>query len=153
MTARARYRGHEIEYVHGCRWQFVDRFPLRERPCAACGQQVGFGAPDYCLGKLRGVRAACCGHGRSEDAYIVFENGYTVRGEDALRLRACWTNHCILPTTAILVFTTVYDIDLTEEICKQADRGARPYDLIQAARIIENFRQNSFDFSAACDKL
>lgn len=41
------------------------------RPCTSCG---GFPTPDgydSCLGFLPGVAAACCGHGNTEDAYIV----------------------------------------------------------------------------------
>jgi hypothetical protein len=126
---------------------------MRERPCVACGKQVGVGEPDHCLGKLKGVRAACCGHGHPEGAYFMFDNGYTIRDEEARRLQKCWVNHNILPATVIQIFLTVVDIDLTEEICKQANRGARPYDLIQAARVLENFRLNSFDFSRVCGKL
>jgi hypothetical protein len=37
----------------------------------------GAGHPDPCLGKLPGVRFACCGHGK-DYGYIVFENGTVV---------------------------------------------------------------------------
>ncbi|MGD9381430.1 MAG: hypothetical protein PVI03_03215 [Candidatus Thorarchaeota archaeon] len=46
--------------------------------CPKCQSVVeGAGHPDPCLGKLPGVRFACCGHGK-DYGYIVFENGTVV---------------------------------------------------------------------------
>lgn len=46
-----------------------------DRPCAKCGLSASEpGGPDPCLGRLPGVRNACCGHGVQEP-YIEFENG------------------------------------------------------------------------------
>lgn len=66
-------RGHEI-YYDGTNWCYTDNNEIvnNERPCARCGRiptQEGF---DACLGRLEGVKSACCGHG-VEKAYIVKE--------------------------------------------------------------------------------
>lgn len=45
--------------------------------CAHCHLTITPGEPDPCLGRLPGVRNACCGHGG--DGYIQFDNGATIR--------------------------------------------------------------------------
>ena len=43
--------------------------------CQLCHRQrINEGDPDPCLGKLPGVKNACCGHGLGP-GYVVFENG------------------------------------------------------------------------------
>lgn len=44
--------------------------------CGECGlrfqgDKPGDG-PDPCIGRIPGVRGACCGHGKTSDAYVVF---------------------------------------------------------------------------------
>lgn len=87
------FRGHKVIYNPnlGC-WLYTDNnqpAPLYGkddsrpgiiRPCARCGEVFGLDEPDPCLGKLPGVKAACCGHGVAEDSSIVFENGLTIDG-------------------------------------------------------------------------
>lgn len=51
-----------------------------ERECPACGMRPTPEGHDPCLGRLPGVRNACCGHGTGE-GYIQFKNGAVVRGE------------------------------------------------------------------------
>lgn len=52
-------------------------------PCPKCGKNFikndddTGGWIDPCLGKLPGVKAACCGHG-VENGYVYFENGPTI---------------------------------------------------------------------------
>jgi len=46
------------------------------RPCPICGSTEDI---DGCLGKLPGVRNACCGHGDRSSSYIQFENGVIIR--------------------------------------------------------------------------
>ena len=53
---------------------------MSERRCTVCGAMVGPDRPDACLGKLPGVREACCGHGQPRNAYIHFNSGLIVRG-------------------------------------------------------------------------
>jgi len=48
------------------------------RPCRKCNKKFGINKPDQCLGKLPGVKFACCGHGVKEQAYIRFTNGVEV---------------------------------------------------------------------------
>jgi hypothetical protein len=47
--------------------------------CAACGQLPTPEGHDACLGTLPGVRAACCGHGKSK-GYVLFESGLLISG-------------------------------------------------------------------------
>ena len=49
------------------------------KPCVKCGKSWDKEGRDACLGKLPGVKAACCGHGTGE-GYIMFDNGITIRG-------------------------------------------------------------------------
>ena len=49
------------------------------RECTKCGKLPTKEGHDACLGTLPGVVDACCGHGIKE-AYIIFENGVTIRG-------------------------------------------------------------------------
>ncbi|MEK6881734.1 MAG: hypothetical protein AABY22_19100 [Nanoarchaeota archaeon] len=52
-----------------------------ERPCKLCGKfniEEGEKSYDPCLGKLPGVKFACCGHGLT-NGYIVFENDIKVK--------------------------------------------------------------------------
>ncbi len=51
----------------------------RMKPCVKCGKLPTKEGHDACLGTLPGVIDACCGHGVKE-AYIIFENGVTIRG-------------------------------------------------------------------------
>jgi hypothetical protein len=52
-------------------------------PCAKCGKLPTKEGHDACLGTLPGVIDACCGHGVRE-AYIIFENGVTIRGRSVI---------------------------------------------------------------------
>jgi len=75
-------RGYEVECEEGRDYTKED-----ERSCVFCGRpplqcasELGSGA-DACLGILPKVKAACCGHGDPECAYIIFENGTELRGK------------------------------------------------------------------------
>ncbi|SCG85625.1 hypothetical protein [Methanobacterium congolense] len=50
-----------------------------QRPCVRCGKKPDPEGYDACLGKLPGVKYACCGHG-VEEGHIIFENGTTLKG-------------------------------------------------------------------------
>lgn len=90
-TARAEHRGHPIVFIDGT-WVYEDNLrPIpsyggEDRPCAKCGELPIDGLYDSCIGKLPGVKNACCGHGNTGRAYIQFENGTTVRGFDHIDL-------------------------------------------------------------------
>ncbi len=63
MTARSHMRGNPIEFVKG-RWKYPDGSPADDSwPCFRCGRKATPEGYDACLGKLPGVRSACCGHG------------------------------------------------------------------------------------------
>lgn len=49
--------------------------------CPECHMKRGVDMTDPCLGKLPGVKYACCGHGGAgyTIGYIYFENGVTIR--------------------------------------------------------------------------
>lgn len=51
----------------------------KPRSCPRCSKFPTKEGHDPCLGTLPGVKFACCGHGITEEAYITFENGITVR--------------------------------------------------------------------------
>ena len=78
----AQEKGHQITYnVENKQWIYVDtKEPVENnpRPCKRCGNLSTQEGYDYCLGKLPGVKNACCGHGY-EEGYIMFENGVTIR--------------------------------------------------------------------------
>lgn len=48
------------------------------RPCYKCG--LSCDDFDACLGMLSGVSNACCGHGITEQSYVQFKCGKTIRG-------------------------------------------------------------------------
>lgn len=53
-----------------------DSYP---EPCPRCGHiKQSINEPDGCLGRLPGVKFACCGHGK-RPGYILFENGVSIR--------------------------------------------------------------------------
>jgi hypothetical protein len=62
--------------------ELVDQSPKRR--CPLCKELPIREGCDPCLGKLPGVRAACCGHGvkkgRLGQAYVLFESGRVIRG-------------------------------------------------------------------------
>lgn len=45
------------------------------RPCARCGREVAFNAPDPCIGNIPLVNSACCGHGVEDP--MVFNGSIT----------------------------------------------------------------------------
>jgi hypothetical protein len=61
-------------------WHYDDGTPKElVKPCPKCGNMPDKEGHDFCLGKLPGVKNACCGHGRKGMGYIMFENGVTIR--------------------------------------------------------------------------
>lgn len=56
-----------------------------DRPCGHCGLKNTPEGHDGCLGVLPNMMNACCGHGEINMAYIQFENGETLQGNDAIK--------------------------------------------------------------------
>ena len=55
--------------------------------CGECGKGPSAEGHDGCLGTLPGpIMNACCGHGCVDAAYIQFENGQRVAGQEAIDL-------------------------------------------------------------------
>lgn len=81
-------RGHKIEEVNGI-WIYSDTKEAtvdnwKTRPCGYCGLNFTSEGHDGCIGTLPNVMNACCGHGEKEIAYVQYENGSILRGEEAL---------------------------------------------------------------------
>ena len=67
--------GHEIIYINGL-WVYEDtREPISIiRPCKRCEKYPTKEGYDGCIGYLKGVKYACCGHG-IEKPYAILNNG------------------------------------------------------------------------------
>ena len=84
MTATAKTRGHSV-FWDGYGWRYADDgsvIAAQDRPCASCGLLPTQEGHDACLGTLSGVSNACCGHGHTDDAYIMLDDGKCIRGAD-----------------------------------------------------------------------
>lgn len=80
-------RGHPIVLDANGRWTYVDDGQPtagNRRPCGHCGGADTEGGHDACLGKLPGVRNACCGHGSIEESYVQLEDGRRLAGKEAI---------------------------------------------------------------------
>lgn len=87
METIAKYRGHYIELVRD-EWIYSDtKEPVKDfhftRACGNCNKPYTSEGHDGCLGNLRGITNACCGHGDTGEAYIQFLNTFCVRGKVA----------------------------------------------------------------------
>ena len=88
MTAMSRLRGHEIEFLNN-EWIYSDTkettvSAFRDRPCGRCNEHNTPEDHDACLGTLKGIMNACCGHGVASEAYVQFLDGFSIRGKDAV---------------------------------------------------------------------
>lgn len=69
-------RGHLVIYEDD-KWIYYDTkqpTDFDNRPCKKCNCPPTKEGHDACLGKLDGVRHACCGHG-IDNGYIIKEDG------------------------------------------------------------------------------
>ena len=76
MTVRALIRGNRVIYKD-FEWVWEDDGSpvlLNERPCVRCLLPPTPEGHDACLGRLPGVKGACCGHGL-EQPQIMKEDG------------------------------------------------------------------------------
>jgi hypothetical protein len=90
---------------------------------------------DACLGRLPGVSAACCGHGRDDEAYIRFNDGTELRGSEAVELRSIWVSYNVSPETVIRVYLLVHDLSVTDRFCSLSMSGYPGDELIQFAKV------------------
>jgi len=80
--AKSYLRGHRIECINN-EWIYSDTKEAtlnKTRNCKKCGKPETKNGHDDCLGKLPGVKNACCGHG-CEEGYVQFNNGVIIRFE------------------------------------------------------------------------
>lgn len=80
------YRGHKIEKVSGIFFYVDTNEPVymdKNRTCGKCNIDNTKEGHDACLGTIDGqVMNACCGHGDNSCAYIQFNNGFIIKGND-----------------------------------------------------------------------
>lgn len=88
MLSRSSYRGHPIVAVDDD-WVYEDtRAPVSDdkgRGCGFCHLANADDGHDPCIGELRGVMNACCGHGIEAHAYVQFDDGTVLRESAAVR--------------------------------------------------------------------
>jgi len=137
MVAHAKRRGHPI--VYSGKWKYAEGPQRgkygRERPCTHC--HAVSRDYDVCLGHLNRVTAACCGHGQAHDAYIMFDTGEELRGEDVLKLRRIWVESILTPSQVIAVYLLVENLDRTSNICEMSRQGYGFAVLMQLAETLK----------------
>lgn len=83
----SKYRGNVINFNKDKNiWVFSDNDePINNNshPCENCGKHSTEEGHDACLGTLKGIKNACCGHGNIEECYIQFLDSSRIIGEDA----------------------------------------------------------------------
>ncbi len=69
-------RGHKIIFYNNA-WLYADNRNVFDdsRPCIRCGDFPDSNGHDACLGHIKGVEFACCGHGIDEYKYIIKQGG------------------------------------------------------------------------------
>ena len=81
------HRGHGMEILNDV-WIYSDnKKPVssdKNRSCGNCGKDQTDEGHDGCLKTLPYVMNACCGHGKSKEAYIQLLTGWCIRGKLAL---------------------------------------------------------------------
>jgi len=79
-------RGHLAGETQNGNFVYADTYePCKDnRPCIKCNKFPTFKGYDACLGTLDGVKFACCGHGRIDNAYIMFNDGKLLEGQKAI---------------------------------------------------------------------
>ena len=83
------YRGHKILYRSKV-WIYIDTEEKvqdnKDRKCGHCNIDNTVEGHDGCLGALPGLKNACCGHGKENDAYVQYLNGSCVHGKSAMEI-------------------------------------------------------------------
>ncbi len=90
MTITTWHNGNPVKFING-KWIHGDGSDgYKYKPCPACGKLPHEDGRDACLQKIPGVSSACCGHGVEGLEVVVFENGKTLRGIEALIFLDMW---------------------------------------------------------------
>lgn len=83
-------RGHECYFDEASGfWRYSDtkeKADANERPCKRCGKMPTKEGHDACLGTMKGVKFACCGHGET-DPYFVWDDNTSTHSLDETRAR------------------------------------------------------------------
>jgi len=81
--SRTEINGNEITSKDGEKFfyssdnQPVDWYNIRK--CPVCGKKQTKEGHDACLGTLKGVRFACCGHKNNLGPYLMLDDGTIIR--------------------------------------------------------------------------
>lgn len=84
----AYYHGHRLFWDPYVEWWYFeetgetldrDREEHENMICKRCKRRPTSEGHDGCIGKLPGVRHACCGHGVVKEAYIEWKDGVVSR--------------------------------------------------------------------------
>ncbi len=69
-------RGHKLYYDKQSKcWRYADNHKAVKhiRRCKLCKRKPTKEGFDACMGRLQGVKYACCGHGNSRHQYIIYK--------------------------------------------------------------------------------
>lgn len=88
MMSSSKWRGNLMEeendvYLYSDTKQKVSE--NKNRSCGHCGKPNTKEGHDGCIGTLEGVMNACCGHGVIEEAFVQYENGNRICGDEAIK--------------------------------------------------------------------
>jgi len=80
------WRGHVVYIKNGEYFYNDTKQPTfnNPRPCGYCDKENTKEGHDGCLGTLKGIMNACCGHGQNNEAYLQFLDGRIISGENAI---------------------------------------------------------------------
>jgi hypothetical protein len=80
---KSKHRGHAIEFTNSI-WIYCDtKKPVSEsieRCCGVCNCPQTDKGHDPCIGTLKHVMNACCGHGERQEAYVQFSSRLSLSG-------------------------------------------------------------------------
>jgi len=84
---KSKSNGYDIEFIES-EWIYSDnKISLSvARPCNNCGKHTikdGKEEYDSCIGRLPGVKNACCGHGNIYETYVQLLDNTLIKGADA----------------------------------------------------------------------
>lgn len=89
MGANGYLRGHAIYWNEEAKeFRYLDNdeptTTYESRDCGRCRIPNRHDGHDACIGELPGVMNACCGHGKTGEAYIQYPDGSRIAGQEAI---------------------------------------------------------------------
>jgi hypothetical protein len=79
------WRGNDIEFIYDY-WIYSDTKQKvtenKNRSCGHCGKDQTAEGHDGCISTLSNVMNACCGHGRSSEAYVQLLDSSIISGKE-----------------------------------------------------------------------